>query len=510
MKAYAVSSGGGVKCAALAGAIAAAQKQGIEFVGYGGTSGGSIVSLLAAVGYREDQLHEEAVERLDFSSLLSDGGAALDAAKSALQLLASGKFFRLMSSGKAKAIINTVSRQFGLYDSARLAKYLRERVVAKIPNLASHPEISFEALEDNGAPQLKILATDLTRRCAAVFSREANYSQSVVDAVVASAAFPFVFRPIEKLQYRLIDGGLSSNLPVFWFAEEHRRSRYPILAFDLVPGVRSAASPYNVRDLFADLIGTGLEASDALLRDTLSTFSRNIVYVPIETPEINAMDLGIDRGRREELFNCGFRAATGRLSEFPALKLRGEAGDNLVRQIQLNYGPPKFYQPLLAAVAHEIEQTTNAQSVRAHVMLNTGSRRGSRVVVYHYGMDGDPDRELELERKGGCTGAALESEKGIAIADMNAAKKEFEEWNMTQQQQTLVRQDRQALISVAIPGWLNFDDLTTGPIKDRIGTLSVDTSTRLQETRWIENGKAARDIVRRLQHWALVIARLLP
>ena len=50
MKAYAIFDGGGALGAALAGCFAAAREQGIEFVGYGGTSAGSIVALLGAVG----------------------------------------------------------------------------------------------------------------------------------------------------------------------------------------------------------------------------------------------------------------------------------------------------------------------------------------------------------------------------------------------------------------------------------------------------------------------------
>jgi len=47
MKAFVILDGGGVKGAALAGCLAAAEDRGIEIVAYGGTSAGSIVALLA-------------------------------------------------------------------------------------------------------------------------------------------------------------------------------------------------------------------------------------------------------------------------------------------------------------------------------------------------------------------------------------------------------------------------------------------------------------------------------
>ena len=48
MKRYAILAGGGVKGVALAGCLAASQEKGIRFEGYGGTSAGSIVALLAS------------------------------------------------------------------------------------------------------------------------------------------------------------------------------------------------------------------------------------------------------------------------------------------------------------------------------------------------------------------------------------------------------------------------------------------------------------------------------
>jgi NTE family protein len=54
---YAILDGGGVKGAALAGCLAAAEDKHIDFIGYGGTSAGSIVALLAAVGYSGEDLN---------------------------------------------------------------------------------------------------------------------------------------------------------------------------------------------------------------------------------------------------------------------------------------------------------------------------------------------------------------------------------------------------------------------------------------------------------------------
>lgn len=72
MQAYAILDGGGVKGAALAGCLKAASDFGIEFVGYGGTSAGSIVALLAAVGYTGDELRDLMIHDLKFGDLAAE------------------------------------------------------------------------------------------------------------------------------------------------------------------------------------------------------------------------------------------------------------------------------------------------------------------------------------------------------------------------------------------------------------------------------------------------------
>jgi NTE family protein len=70
MKAYAILDGGGVKGAALAGALSAAAENGIEFEGYGGTSAGAIVALLASVGFTPEEIRHIMLEEVDFTDFL--------------------------------------------------------------------------------------------------------------------------------------------------------------------------------------------------------------------------------------------------------------------------------------------------------------------------------------------------------------------------------------------------------------------------------------------------------
>src|SRR5437660_5588012 len=89
MKAYAILQGGGVKGAALAGCLKAAEELKIDFEGYGGTSAGSIIGLLGSVGYKGDELRQILTEDMTFSELLDDKGVLLQELKDAAGSLGS-------------------------------------------------------------------------------------------------------------------------------------------------------------------------------------------------------------------------------------------------------------------------------------------------------------------------------------------------------------------------------------------------------------------------------------
>ncbi|RIW12088.1 hypothetical protein D3C96_25590, partial [Escherichia coli] len=56
MECLAVFEGGGAKGIAFAGALEAAEEQGIKFSGYGGASSGAIIALLSCFGYKGSEI----------------------------------------------------------------------------------------------------------------------------------------------------------------------------------------------------------------------------------------------------------------------------------------------------------------------------------------------------------------------------------------------------------------------------------------------------------------------
>lgn len=486
----------------------------MKFVGHGGTSAGSMIALMAAVGYSGSQLEKILVDDLVFTTLLDDDGDKLLRTQEKVEEISSAlksgsKLSKLWAiNWAAPGVLKSLGPRLGFYEGRAIKAYILERIKAVVPALATNADVTFEHLKNAGCLPVKIVASDLTLRRPAVFSADqTEYGASVVDAVRASTCYPFAFEPVFLNGRYLVDGGLSSNLPVFLFAEEYRRSRIPALAFDLSAPAGSGQHPYDLNRYGADLLATALEASDELLRKVL----RGVHYIPVETPQgIDTLDFGLSRDDRKRLFDAGHKATTECLANLEQLKRVKMAGDQLQRQLWVEFGTPQLYTPVLHALSREIESRTNAKDVRAHVMLPTGRPEATRIVTYQFGMEGDSDIDLELPELAGCSGRAW-SDRVPAFADLTQAAKNPSPWGMTAQQHAKVPTHRKSMLSVPIHAPLRPDDVSP---PTPVGTLSVDSSTPLAETKWLEETsqgiQAHFQVVTTMMQWAYIIHRLLP
>jgi NTE family protein len=454
------------------------------------------------------------VEEVNFQDLLDDGGTKLNKVKERV-----GQISAAMSSGwlwekftavncKAPGLVKKLGRDLGLYPGNRLKDFLLEKIRKIRPHLKDHADITFQHLEEDGCPPVKIEASDITMRRPAVFSREkTEYGASVIDAVRASVGYPFAFQPVLKNDRRLVDGGLSSNLPAFLFESEYKETRIPAFAFDLIAPSSTTSGTYHLGHFGNDLLSTALEASDELMRRVL----RGVHYVPVHTPlGIDTLDFNLPKDKRKLLFDTGYRAAEEFLANFVPLQRVKMAGDQLQKQLMAEYGSPQYYTPVLYALAKEIERTTKAVNVRSHIMLPTGRPEASRIVVYHYGMDDDNDADLELLEDAGCSGEAW-ANRDAAFADLREARKDPTRWKMTLAQHRKVPETQNSMLSVPIHRELNLEERDP-PMP--VGTLSVDSSTPLEDTDWITKmGSklvAHPNVVVRMKQWAYIIHRLMP
>jgi NTE family protein len=525
MRANIVLAGGGAKGAVLAGCLKAAEDKGIVPVGFGGTSAGSIVATLAAIGYSGEEMKEILIEK-DFAEFLEDRGKILVDAKASLtrlfERLRKRSWFTIWS---LLDIARYVDSSLGLYQGRFIKDFLVDRLKHKFPDFKGvHSEITFLQLKELGCKPLRIVATDLLQRRAVIFGNgKQGESQRIVDAVAASACFPFVFQPRMVDGMLLSDGGLSSNLPSFLFEDAYLASRTQTLAFDLIEPIkpkRDVGTLVSVKEFFAALLGIALEASDVLLREA----TPGVMYFGIQTPEgINTLDFSLTRAQRDACFSKGYSQTAEKLEKHEPLMRTRKFGEQLKRRLMIHFGPPRLYEPVLRAAIQQLEfvSADGLKGCRANIMILTGrssdSAQGTRIIMYAVGMEKDPDRDLEIDQDAGCSGKAWETGQ-IAVADLDEARRNPDRWKMSADQTNKVPPRLKSMISIAICGDVRDGTDPSSPI----GTLSIDCETPLANTGWctqnVENAgpggsesvEVSPPVATVLTAWATIIGRMMP
>ena len=326
-------------------------------------------------------------------------------------------------------------------------------------------DFTFRNLRSAGYTKaLKIIASDVVSRRSVVFSagdaaNEHEMDWSVITAVRASTSYPFVFEPVPFNRNYYSDGGISSNLPVFLFEQERKTERKPILAFDLVHEQDVAEAEdceYRLFNFCNDLLGTTLESSDKLLQGLIN----DLHYIPVPIPRtIDTLKFKLTEDEQTTLYQRGYEAASDYLKnhvphwfrETPeaetSRRIYKHASD-LIKDLQRSIRVlPTIIHSLLDVVARDFELNTGAKSVRCAIMLP--AENDTQVVVYHFGMDADPDIDFQMDLNAGCAGAARINLRPF-IADLEEASRNPAQWGLTREQQNKIPKDRKAALAIPL------------------------------------------------------------
>jgi NTE family protein len=157
---------------------------------------------------------------------------------------------------------------------------------------------------------LRIVATDIDTGKKIIFK-----TGNITDALRASIGIPGVFEPFEIMNHRLVDGGLTENIPCSTLSSENiiavsalrdisrnTRKRTKILGFEFE---NHLASSYTIMQKSIDILLFQNEEK------SIRSSSKRIILIRPRFPEIDYYEFG----RYEEIIQIGYEEAKKILRE---------------------------------------------------------------------------------------------------------------------------------------------------------------------------------------------------
>jgi NTE family protein len=304
-----VMEGGGVKGIAFIGALDVLSGAGCTFPRIAGTSAGAITgSLVAALQHAGEP-----------AGRLPELAATLDYAR----VPDSSRVGRAL--GPARGLANLVS--LAVHGGLHEGRYLRTWLTGVLADLGVRTFGDLRRTDPGSAlpPEreyaLVVVASDLTNHRMALLPWDFERygldpdAQSVADAVCASAAVPFMFRPVRlatppRGAVSLVDGGLLSNYPIGVFDHANRSAaRWPTVGMRLSAreDEPSVTRPVNgLVGVTRALVTTALHGIDRRHIDEPDTIARTLF---IDTAGTSALDFDIAPAQTETLIDAGREAA---------------------------------------------------------------------------------------------------------------------------------------------------------------------------------------------------------
>lgn len=324
LRADLVLSGGGVKGIGLVGAAVGLKDAGYAIQRVSGTSAGSLVGAILAAASQGDQLS---------SAQLRDLALSVPYRK----FRDAGPIERIPVLGPAWALV----RGTGAYRG----DFAHDWVRGELANLGVQTFGDLAVDDDELLPErryrLVVTVADLTtgqlvrlpwdyRR---VYGLDPD-EQSVADAVRASMAIPFFYRPVTLTsaagqESTLVDGGVLSNFPIDSFDRpDGAAPRWPTFGVAVVPYLPAPHIDELIPGLRLPLGCTGPTMLESLITTMLVGHDQAHLSLPwvrvraiqVDSTDVGVLDFGISPAETRVLYDKGYAAVTQFLStwDWPA------------------------------------------------------------------------------------------------------------------------------------------------------------------------------------------------
>lgn len=201
-----VFEGGGVKGICHCGAVQVLEELNIlkNINKFAGSSAGSIIASLLAIGYTSDEL-KDIMFSFNFDDLVKDRKNYL---RDGIRLIHS----------------------YGMCDGDEVMSFLGKLFLDKVHNA----NYTFEDLFNEHGKMLVITVTDLNNLRTEYMSHLSHSKMPIRKAIRMSMSVPYLFEPVKMKQNLYVDGGVLDNYPIHVFDGEYPGDKNAKL--NLIPG----------------------------------------------------------------------------------------------------------------------------------------------------------------------------------------------------------------------------------------------------------------------------------
>ena len=257
--------GGAIRGLAYAGAIRAMEELGVEYDIVGGSSVGSIIASLIAVGYKSYEIEN---------------------------------FFMKVNFDLFKDIHLGFRKSFALSKGEIFLDWLNELLKNKVEGVTGR-NITFEDIKQD----LVIITTDIKNFRPQEFSKTTTPDFEVAKAIKISSSMPGFMAPFEYNGGELVDGDLQKASPMWKLSEQLNNSESRILEFRL-------EGDYNKdeKNPIAFINTVYSCVTDVATDFVTEIYGKNDRYdcISINTGDIFFADFNLDKDSRRKLINIGY------------------------------------------------------------------------------------------------------------------------------------------------------------------------------------------------------------
>lgn len=273
-------SGGGVKGAAHIGVIKAFEEENIKFNYISGTSSGSIVATLYAVGYDANEIYDlfkkycKSIKYVECKKILKGIGGLIFKRKIVIDGLNSGiKIEKIINEACAKKNINNINQ-------------INKNLIIPSVDLCDGKVYIFSSKSNRESFSDKMIYI---------------YDINIGKAVHASCSYPGIFSPCKYKSEKLIDGGIRENIP--W--KETKISGADKVISVIFEKEKKKKDYNNV----IDVVSNSLD----ILSHELSTYelAGADYLLNIKTENVQLLDVN----KIDYLYNIGYQIAKSKIKE---------------------------------------------------------------------------------------------------------------------------------------------------------------------------------------------------